>query len=427
MINKILRIALKDLRILFADRAAVLMMLAAPLVLTLGMGFVTGSFSDDGNGNSISDIPVTVINNDEGDFGRILANTFAAPELDTLFAVTTGTDLAAAKQAIDDDQAAAVVIIPAGFSDSIMPDPATGAVSDALPVEVYSNPARPISAGVVQSIVADFTQQVTTGVVSGRVLIEQMIAASLIAPDEVPAVAAALGQQLQTSGGSLNLIGQEAPVIRLNSAETTAAQPDTFDPIAFFAPAMALLFLMYTVTRGAQSILTERDEGTMSRILTTPTSVSQVLGGKTFGTFLSGVVQVGLLIVGTAILFQLNWGSPLGVTLLIIFVAAAATGWGMLIAAVARTPGQAASIGTALMLLFAILSGTFFGPSADTPFINILGSITPNKWALDGFVELASGGTVADIVPMLIALTIMAVVLFVIAVIVFSKQWRTSR
>ena len=37
-----------------------------------------------------------------------------------------------------------------------MPDPATGAVSDALPVEVYSNPARPISAGVVQSIVADF-------------------------------------------------------------------------------------------------------------------------------------------------------------------------------------------------------------------------------------------------------------------------------
>jgi ABC-2 type transport system permease protein len=420
--NKILRIALKDLRILFADTAAVLMMLAAPLVLTLAMGFVTGSFSEDDGTSGIRDIPVTVINDDEGDLGRILLNTFNAPELDTLFDTTESTDLQLAKQVVDDDTSAAVVIIPANFSASVIPDSTTGAIGEALPVEVYSNPARPISAGVVQSIVADFAQEVTTGIVSGQVLVEQLIVSGMVAPEQIPALAGEVGQLLGTSDS----LRQAEPLITLNSAESTTP-PASLDPLTFFAPAMALLFLMYTVTRGAQSILAERDEGTMARILTTPTSVSQVLGGKTFGTFLSGVVQVGLLIIGTSLLFQLDWGDPVGVALLIIFVSAAATGWGMLIDAVARTPGQAAGIGTSLMLFFAIISGTFFGPTADAEFVNIIGSITPNKWALDGFVELASGGNIADIVPMLIALTIMAIVLFIIAVFIFSKQWRTSR
>ena len=126
-----------------------------------------------------------------------------------------------------------------------------------------------------------------------------MIAASLIAPDEVPAVAAALGQQLQTSGGSLNLIGQEAPVIRLQFGRNHCGTARHIRSHRLFAPAMALLFLMYTVTRGAESILTERDEGTMSHPddanLSLPSTRRQDIRHV-----LSGVVQVGLLIVGNS-------------------------------------------------------------------------------------------------------------------------------
>ena len=45
--KKVFRIGFKDLQIIFRDRTALIMMLVAPLVLTLAMGFVTGSFSDD--------------------------------------------------------------------------------------------------------------------------------------------------------------------------------------------------------------------------------------------------------------------------------------------------------------------------------------------------------------------------------------------
>jgi uncharacterized phage infection (PIP) family protein YhgE len=62
--KKILIIGWKDLIIIFRDKAALIMMLAAPLTLTVGLGFVTGSYSDN-DSNGIRDIPVAVVNLDE--------------------------------------------------------------------------------------------------------------------------------------------------------------------------------------------------------------------------------------------------------------------------------------------------------------------------------------------------------------------------
>jgi uncharacterized phage infection (PIP) family protein YhgE len=59
--KKLLTIGLKDLRVAFRDRAA-LIMLVAPFVLTLAMGFVTGSFSQGGSG--LERIPIAVVNQD---------------------------------------------------------------------------------------------------------------------------------------------------------------------------------------------------------------------------------------------------------------------------------------------------------------------------------------------------------------------------
>ena len=61
-------IGIKDLRLAFRDRAALILMLAAPFVLTLGLGLVTGPFS--GNNNSgLSDSPVIIMNLDKDQLG----------------------------------------------------------------------------------------------------------------------------------------------------------------------------------------------------------------------------------------------------------------------------------------------------------------------------------------------------------------------
>ena len=43
--RKLFLIAFKDFKLIFRDRAALILMLLAPFALTIGMGFVTGRFS----------------------------------------------------------------------------------------------------------------------------------------------------------------------------------------------------------------------------------------------------------------------------------------------------------------------------------------------------------------------------------------------
>src|SRR6185436_14349181 len=135
--KKLLLIGIKDLKLIFRDRAALIFMLLAPFLLTIGMGFVTGRFS--GGSGGISDIPVILVNQDNEQLGNTLVDIFNAPELADLMEPTASSDLEAARQLIDDDEAAAVVFIPKGFTESIIPKDGQTLSDDVVSIEIYSN------------------------------------------------------------------------------------------------------------------------------------------------------------------------------------------------------------------------------------------------------------------------------------------------
>jgi ABC-2 type transport system permease protein len=99
-----------------------------------------------------------------------------------------------------------------------------------------------------------------------------------------------------------------------------------------------------------------------------------------------------------------------------------ATGWGMLITALARTPGQVGSVGSAIMLIFGILGGSFISLEQMPPFVQTLSRITPNSWALDGFTTLALGGMLPHLSTPITALLTMGVILFAASVILFGRK-----
>ena len=68
-------IAFKDLRLIFRDRSALVLMLLAPFVLTLGMGALTGRFSGAGT-STFEDIPFQVVNQDQGELAAALIQVF---------------------------------------------------------------------------------------------------------------------------------------------------------------------------------------------------------------------------------------------------------------------------------------------------------------------------------------------------------------
>ena len=157
-----------------------------------------------------------------------------------------------------------------------------------------------------------------------------------------------------------------------------------FDMLSYFAPGMALMFLMYTVSYGGRSILSERAQGTLPRLMISPTETAQILGGKVVGIFLMGAAQMGILILASSLFFQVKWGDTAGLIVLILASVFGASGWGMLITSFARSPEQVGSIGSAIMLIFGIMGGSFISLDQFPPLMRTISKITPNAWGLDG-------------------------------------------
>jgi ABC-2 type transport system permease protein len=416
--KKLFLIGLKDVRLAFRDRAALILMLLAPFLLTLGLGVVTGRFSGSSS-TGISHIPVILVNQDGQQLGNALVTTFQSKDLNGLVDPTLSSDPSAAYKQVDNNQAAAAIVIPAGFTDSIIPVQGQNDPGKAVQIGLYANPTSPTSVGVVKTILDQFISQVEVGRAGGEVTVSQLVSSGRIQPAQAQAVG-------QAAGTSEAGAAERSTSITLNN-ETASGETVKFDVLALLAPSMALMFLMYTVSYGGRSLLNERNQGTLPRLLVSPTSATQVLGGKMIGIFLTGAAQMFILIEGSTLLFKLEWGDELAVTALVLAAVFGAVGWGILLTAVAKTPGQVSAIGSAMMLTFGILGGSFINMDNMPAWFRTITKITPNAWGMDGFNTLALGGGLHDILTPILALLGMGLLLFAIAVFFFSRRGLTER
>ena len=413
--TKLLAILLKDLAVLLQDRTSLLLVIAGPLVLTVGMGLVTGSFGGS-DAPAVGSIPLLIVDEDGGEPAAALIDVFNSEELADLLDPAAGNDETAAVEAVRAGNVAAAVVIPAGFSDSLMPDPATGRPPDPVALRVYGDPGSPVRSGIVRAITEEFTARVESGIETVGIALEQLATSGAVAPGDLPETGRQLGEQVFAGGA--------APAESLIRVQVESDTPEggEFDLLSYFAPSFALFFLMYAVTLGARTLVTEKRQGTLARMLIAPVTTGQVLGGKVAAIFTGGFLQLAALVVLTSVLIGVNWGEPAGVLLLITSAALAATGWGVLIASAARNSEQIGALGMSVTLLFGVLSGSFFPVDSTGALLNGLSRITPNRWAMDGFLSLIGGEGVASVLAPVGVLLAMAAILFVVSAVVLRRR-----
>lgn len=408
--KKFFLIGIKDLKLMLRDRAALTFMLLAPFLLTIGMGFVSGRFS--GGSTGLSDIPIVIANLDQAELGNALEDLFHSEDLSALMEPSTSSDPESARQLVEDDEASAAIIIPEGFTRSMVPAEETQFGSgylqpEPVQIQVYTNPSSPTSAGIAKAVVDEFLSRAEEERTRSLTSFLQLTQSGLVSLSK------------QDLLQNIDPVESSALILRTN---LEGADTVELDLLSYFAPGIALMFLMYTVSYGGRSILAERAGGTLSRLMISPTRSAQVLGGKVLGTVFMGVIQIGILILASTLFFQVRWGDPFGVVVLILASVFGSTGWGMLITAFARTPAQVANSGTVVMLIFSMLGGSFIRLDNFPPFLQTISKITPIAWGLDGFNTLALGGTLSNLVEPVSALLVMGAVLFGIAVILFNRS-----
>jgi ABC-2 type transport system permease protein len=200
------------------------------------------------------------------------------------------------------------------------------------------------------------------------------------------------------------------------SAVGEAIFPATMGRFDLGAASNLVLFVFLTALAGSVALILTRQLGISKRMLSTPTPIRSIIIGESLGRFGTALTQGLYIMVLTLIIFQVDWGDPVGAIAILIALSAVGAGAGMLLGSLFSNEQQAGGVGVMVSLGLAALGGAMFPIDLFPPTMQRIAHVTPHAWALDGYAELVRrGGTIVDILPELAVLTAYAVVLMTVA------------
>ncbi|MEU6729182.1 ABC transporter permease [Nonomuraea wenchangensis] len=253
-----------------------------------------------------------------------------------------------ARAAVERGEADAAYVVPPGFSDAV-----TGGRPATLQVIGDSGQGAYVARALAESFAAEVRYvQVTLAVVDGGTF----------------------------EGATL--------VPRPVAVEDLGAERRQLSLAEGFAAGMAVFFLFFTVQFGFSSILDERRDGTLARLLAAPVPRTAIALAKLLTGFVAGVAATAVLMIAAALLLGARWGHPVGVGLLVVAGVLAATGVMALVATVARTAEQAGNLQSVVAVLFGVLGGVFVPVQQLGGAFAALSLLTPHRWFLEGLADL---------------------------------------
>lgn len=412
ILQKLLTLAWREIYVTFTDRSTVLILLVTPLVLATIIGSAFSGLLGAGGGRDVpvSDVATVIVNQDQGladgtNYGQIFVDLLVPPAdlspeaanaESVLFELTNAVTLddpEAAREGVSTGVYVVAILIPSDFSARIGVSQEDMTIEPTT-IEVIGNESAPISASVVTMVVRSIANDIAAGNITVASTIEALInrATSDLG----------FGMEFLAANSS----GEFNP--DFNTAFTTTSAPITieqqtvsgdvvgFNPLVTFGSAQAVFFMTFTALYGVASLIDDRKDGTLQRLVMSPTPRWVILIGKIIGTFVTCVLQVSLLIIGLAVVgivlqgeLTFIWGNnPLGVFAVVLAVAFAGSGIGVFVSGIVKTQEQSNIVVTVIAMVFGILGGAFFTVQG-IPIIRDLTQLTPNYWAVDAFTRLS--------------------------------------
>lgn len=361
-----------ELRRRFRNRSAIVTAFIGPLVLATLFGVLLG-------GTSSFSATIGVTDLDGGDISTAFTSGLVDGDAsnDVVTFVRIDGD---ARQAVADGDVAAAIVVPEGFGDAVVsgqPIPALTALRD---------PTELIGGEIARAVAERFSSGVNARTLAAAT------SASLGAP-----------------------VGPEALADFQESVDTVvrsvAPGGGALDASAYFGASMSILFLFFTVSFAARSMIEERRTSLLPRMMAAGASPGEIAAGKVAAVSLLGLIGFLTVWAVTSLAFGASWGAPLPVVVTMVFTVLAIGGLATFVCGFARTEQQADSYTSAVAFVFALVGGNFVGPGSSPEALRRLAALTPNGQALDAFTRLSvDQAGVADITRNLAVLAVIAVV-----------------
>jgi ABC-2 type transport system permease protein len=159
-------------------------------------------------------------------------------------------------------------------------------------------------------------------------------------------------------------------------------------------PAFILFAMFFIVIPLAGSVINEKNQGTYSRLRTLPVSYLNIMFAKIAVFIVVCILQfVFLMFIGVYIMPMLSDLSSLDLrvsyaALLMVLLACslAATGFGIVVGTFSGSHGQAATFGSVMVVILAMLGGIFVPAQMLPEALRKMSMVSPLRWGTDAFL-----------------------------------------
>jgi ABC-2 type transport system permease protein len=375
---RVIDLALKDLLQIVRDKQSTFFLVLMPLAFTFFFGLMFSGGGDDGGDPRL---PVGVVDHDQ-------AGVLSAGLQDLLEASETvrpvllqGEEAENAAEAVRDEEWAAVIVVPEGFSAQSL------AGEEARPTVI-------VDLNTQAGQTANSAIQAATTRLLGAVQMAHISA-------ETSAAAGPFGDQAARQAYvdqalALAFEAWQRSPLTLTVQEGRASDEDddvSDNPYTQSSPGIMVQFAIFGMTMSSALLVLERRSGALQRLLTTPIRRAEVIAGHILSAFVVSFCQQAVLVAVGQLAFDVDYmREPLAILMVMAALAFWVSSTGLFVGAVAKNEDQVVVVSLIAMMVLSAMGGAWFPLDITGKAFAAIGHLTPTAWAMDGFQNIVQRG-----------------------------------
>ncbi|MFL7893568.1 MAG: ABC transporter permease [Anaerolineales bacterium] len=421
---KIIDIVIKDLTRSFRNAGFIGMAVLAPLMLIWLVYFAFGGLF--GRTSSGPMIKVGVVNADtlppgitrDRSLGDALHDLFFNAGTESWIKSGEYEDEPSVRAALEREDIEIGIIIPQDFTENFL------AGKGEPPIQIIGDPEQLATARAVQNLIIGMLE----GVVGSQIAIQTFTTHN---PENDMQPDTAQIQVLTEGYNSWQVEIQRELFQRADNTALVMVTPHSSktagsmmeEILGILMAGQMAFFAFFSGAFSMMSILREEEEGTLGRLFTTPVGRSTILAGKFGAVYLIVLFQGLVLIMIAHYAFDINWGNPLEVLMVLIGQVAVAAGLGVLLISFVETSRQGGPVLGGVLTVLGMLGGLFTSGFSMPEAFNRLALITPQGWVIKAWKIVMNGQPLHEVVVPVSVLIAIGMVMFVSGAVRFRKRF----
>ena len=387
--NAFIALVKKDLILYFSNKRALIITLAAPIAIAAFFGSLFGN-SD----KKPTRVPIAIIDQDKSPIAK---QVIAGMKDDTALSILE-LDEADALTQVQKGKVRAAIVLPPKFGE--LAGRAMFSATAKPEVKIHYDPSQSIALAMVRGMLSQYVMKAVTQSMMGSggtkmisdaradVLVSKDIATDarkdlLNLFDSVERVQQSAGTATASSNGS----GPSFDIpFKTVTVEATGNLERKYNSYAHSFGGMTVQFLLFMGIDVGVGLLLMRRMGLWKRLRAAPVSRALLLGSTVAsGTITALLLMCGIFAVAIAVFGVRIDGSVIGFIGNMVAFALLASSFGLLIAAIGKTPEATRGLAIFATLLMVMLGGAWVPSFIFPEWLQTASLANPARWAVDGF------------------------------------------